>query len=162
MIFLELFNSNRNISFLLPQKKYVEDFLRDKESFVISMMKFRCVYSISNQVILILGAIKWRSSLDLKSQYLQEINHHFYSMDAKWSNCLLMFFWMKGTTPRPCGEHVQERFKCAGEAQDTTAAVVQPWEEGLSQDTPRCKLAFTTHRTQKKAQSPLILWQNGF
>lgn len=26
---------------LIPQKKYVDDFLRDKESFVQSMMKFR-------------------------------------------------------------------------------------------------------------------------
>lgn len=29
------------MSIFITQKKYVEDFLRDKESFVLSMMKFR-------------------------------------------------------------------------------------------------------------------------
>lgn len=29
------------MSIFITQKKYVDDFLRDKESFVLSMMKFR-------------------------------------------------------------------------------------------------------------------------
>lgn len=65
---------------------------------------------------------------------------------------------MQRRTPRPCGEHDQERFKCTREAQDTPTAVVQPWKEGLPQDTPRCKFRHLQHNPQNTSSTvPCVL-----
>ncbi len=64
---------------------------------------------------------------------------------------------MQRRTPRPCGEHDQERFKCTREAQDAPTAVVQPWKEGFPQDTPRCKLIHLQHNPQNHT-STVIVW----